>query len=71
MTKTHQFQVTGMACSHCEMSVREEVAQIPGVSSIEVSAQDGRLVVLSDGDVEDGAVIEAVTEAGYSALRIS
>lgn len=70
MTNIQQFQVTGMTCGHCEMSVREEVTQVPGVTDIEVSARDGRLVVHSEGAVDDDAVIDAVTEAGYAAVRL-
>ena len=66
---TTEFNVTGMTCGHCEMSVREEVQEIPGVSVTEVSHQDGRLVVESDQPVDDAAVKAAVEEAGYSAER--
>lgn len=60
------YKVTGMSCGHCEAAVREEVAAVPGVESIEVSASDGWLVVTGDG-VEPEAVIAAVDEAGYAA----
>lgn len=65
---TTEFQVTGMTCGHCEMSVREEVAKIAGVESIDVSAQTGRLVVGSAAPVDAEAVIAAVDEAGYRAV---
>ncbi|WP_353115046.1 heavy-metal-associated domain-containing protein [Microbacterium sp.] len=65
---TTEFQVTGMTCGHCEMSVRKEVEKIDGVSDIAVSAQDGRLVVTSDAAVDADAVIAAVDEAGYRAV---
>ncbi|QRY61060.1 heavy-metal-associated domain-containing protein [Gordonia sp. PDNC005] len=64
----HEYQVTGMTCGHCEMSVREEVGEISGVTDIQVSAQTGLLVVTASGDVDDAAVIAAVEEAGYSAV---
>ncbi|OMH29557.1 heavy metal transporter [Tersicoccus phoenicis] len=66
---TSEYQVTGMTCGHCEMSVREEVSQIPGVDEIQVSAQTGKLVVGSANPVDDAAVLAAVDEAGYSAVR--
>ncbi|WP_347125467.1 heavy-metal-associated domain-containing protein [Microbacterium sp. SY138] len=66
---TSEYQVTGMTCGHCEMSIREEVSQIPGVDEIEVSAQTGKLVVSSASDLDDAAVLAAVDEAGYSAVR--
>lgn len=66
---TTQYRVTGMTCGHCEMSIREEVGQIEGVSGIEVSATNGHLAVTTDGDanVDDAAVLAAVEEAGYEA----
>lgn len=66
---TTEYQVTGMTCGHCEMSVREEVGQIAGVDQIEVSAQTGRLVVTASAPLDDAAVLAAVDEAGYSAVR--
>ena len=66
---SNNYQVTGMTCGHCEASVREEVGEIAGVTGIEVSAQTGRLVVTTSGDLDDAKVLAAVEEAGYSAVR--
>lgn len=66
---TTEFQVTGMTCGHCEMSIREEVQEVPGVESVEVSHQTGRLVVGGSGSVDDAAVIAAVQAAGYQGVR--
>ncbi|MFV0535057.1 MAG: heavy-metal-associated domain-containing protein [Cumulibacter sp.] len=65
-----EFQVTGMTCGHCEMSVREEVSEIAGIDDVEVSAQTGKLVVSGANDIDDAKVIAAVEEAGYSAVRV-
>ncbi len=65
---TNEYQVTGMTCGHCEMSVREEVEQVAGVEGIQVSAKTGRLVVT--GPADDAQVLAAVAEAGYSAVRV-
>ncbi|HEY1135729.1 MAG TPA: cation transporter [Nocardioides sp.] len=66
---TTEFQVTGMTCGHCEAAVREEVGQLAGVESLEVSAQTGRLVITSAAPLDDAAVVAAVDEAGYVAAR--
>ncbi|WP_333716842.1 heavy-metal-associated domain-containing protein [Gordonia sp. (in: high G+C Gram-positive bacteria)] len=66
---TAEYKVTGMTCGHCEMSVREEVGEVAGVGAVEVSAQTGRLVVTGDAAIDDDAVLAAVDEAGYSAVR--
>ncbi|MBT2474118.1 heavy-metal-associated domain-containing protein [Microbacterium sp. ISL-103] len=66
---TTTYDVTGMTCGHCEGSVRSEVAKLEGVTAIQVSAASGSLVVTSDGVIDDDAVLAAVDEAGYSAVR--
>ena len=65
---TTEFQVTGMTCGHCEMSVREEVSKISGVEGVEVSAKTGSLTVSSAAPVDSAAVLAAVDEAGYQAV---
>ncbi|WP_173921698.1 heavy-metal-associated domain-containing protein [Agromyces sp. Marseille-P2726] len=67
---TTEFTVTGMTCGHCEMSVREEVEQLGGVSAVDVSVASGRLVVTATAPIDDAAVIAAVEEAGYRAERV-
>ncbi|MEU1972097.1 heavy metal-associated domain-containing protein [Microbacterium sp. NPDC019599] len=67
----NEFQVTGMSCGHCEASVRREVAQLPGVEAVDVSAASGRLVVTTSAGIADDDVIAAVDEAGYEAMRVS
>jgi len=69
MTTTTEYRVTGMSCGHCESAVRGEVSKLEGVESIDVSAADGRLVVTSASPIADDAVIAAVDEAGYTAVR--
>lgn len=65
---TTTYQVTGMTCGHCELSIREEVGQVPGVETIEVSARTGTLVVSGAESIDDAQVLAAVEEAGYSAV---
>ncbi|KQT95792.1 MULTISPECIES: heavy-metal-associated domain-containing protein [Sanguibacter] len=66
---TKEYQVSGMTCGHCELSVREEVGAVAGVVDIQVSAATGRLVVTGSGAFDDAQVLAAVDEAGYSAVR--
>ncbi|WP_043347636.1 heavy-metal-associated domain-containing protein [Beutenbergia cavernae] len=66
---TQTYQVTGMTCGHCESAVHGEVATLPGVTRVEVSAVTGRLVVVAEAILADDAVLAAVDEAGYSAER--
>lgn len=69
MTTSNEYQVTGMTCGHCEMSVREEVGALPGVEDVQVSAQTGKLLVTGLGEIDDARVLAAVEASGYSAVR--
>lgn len=60
-----------MTCGHCESSVREEVGEVAGVDSVDVSAATGTLVVTTSGPVDDAKILDAVEEAGYSAVRVA
>ena len=60
---TATYIVTGMTCGHCRSSVLEEVAEVPGVTAVEVDLDTGRLDV--SGDHDPAAVSAAVREAGY------
>ena len=61
---TQSYTVVGMSCSHCALSVREEVSAIPGVRDVDVDLNTGHLVISGEGFGE-GAVKRAVENAGY------
>jgi len=58
------YTVHGMTCSHCVLSVREEVSEVPGVRSVDVDLDSGRMTVTGQ-DISDDAIRAAVAEAGY------
>jgi copper chaperone len=63
-TDQRSYTVSGMTCSHCVLSVREEVSEVAGVRDVDVDLASGRLTVTGDS-IDDGAVRAAVAEAGY------
>ena len=67
-TDSRDYTVQGMTCSHCVLSVREEVSEIPGVRVVNVDLSSGRMTVSGD-NVDDGAVRAVVAEAGYAVAR--
>lgn len=68
---TSEYRVTGMTCAHCEAAVRSEVAGIPGVDGVTVSADTGLLVVTSSAPIDADAVLGAVDEAGFQAVLVA
>ena len=67
MTAT-TYDVQGMTCDHCVRSVTEEVGDLEGVTSVDVSLADGTAVVSGDADPE--AVRAAVKEAGFEVTGV-
>lgn len=57
------YTVTGMTCGHCVASVKEEVGEVPGVTSVEVDLESGRVDV--SGEADDALIRAAIKEAGY------
>ena len=64
---TRDYTITGMTCSHCVLSVREEVSEVSGVQNVDVDLASGRLTVVGEG-VSDDAVKAAVANAGYEVV---
>jgi copper chaperone CopZ len=62
------YTVEGMTCSHCVLSVREEVSEVDGVTDVDVDLASGRLTVSGEGFTDD-RVRAAVEEAGYEVAR--
>ncbi|MGW5160660.1 heavy-metal-associated domain-containing protein [Nonomuraea wenchangensis] len=65
MTTTATYTVKGMTCGHCVSSVKEEVGEVAGVTSVEVELESGLLMVSSDEPVDQARIAAAVEEAGY------
>nr|WP_064570520.1 cation transporter [Gordonia sp. LAM0048] len=65
MSTTSTYTVTGMTCGHCAASVREEIEALPGVTSVEVTVDDGSVRVSADRELGRDEVATAVIEAGY------
>jgi copper chaperone CopZ len=61
---SRSYTVTGMTCSHCVLSVRDEVSEVAGVQSVDVDLASGRIDVAGAG-LDDDAVRAAVAAAGY------
>ena len=60
-----RLNIPDMTCGHCEMSVKEEVGEIAGVSEVLASAAAGTVSVTGE-NFTDEQVAAAVAEAGYT-----
>ena len=72
--RTIELSVDGMTCGHCVMSVSEELREIPGVKNVEVILNSGstsKVTVLTDTPLDDAALSDAVSEAGFTLVGIA
>ena len=72
--RTIELSVDGMTCGHCVMSVSEELSEIPGVKNVDVILNSGaisKVTVLTDTPLDDAALSDAVSEAGFTLVGIS
>ena len=69
-THAASYTVSGMTCEHCVASVTEEVAEVAGVTGVDVDLASGGLTVTSETPVDESAVRSAVEEAGYEVAGV-
>lgn len=61
---TTTYTVNGMTCGHCELSVKEEISEISGVTNVTADHTTGAVTVSGEG-FSDDQIAAAVAEAGY------
>ena len=63
-----KFKVTGMMCNHCSAHVKNVIAAVPGVESVEVDLAGGTASVSGSASAEQ--IISAVTACGYGCEKM-
>src|ERR1051325_3738938 len=68
-----EFSVSGMTCNNCARHVTEAIQGVPGVASASVTLDTGRAQVRWSPNAapDAGAVVRAVSEAGYDAKPLT
>ena len=67
-SETLTYVVDEMSCDHCKAAVSGEVSKLAGVELVDVDLLTKRVVVHGAG-LDDEAVVAAIDEAGYDAVR--
>lgn len=62
------YRADGMSCDHCVVAVTGEVSRVAGVRAVDVDL-DTKLVRVHGSGVDEAAVVAAIDEAGYDAVR--
>jgi len=60
------YHVPGMHCGNCERALKQELAQVDGVETVEVDLES-KLVLVRGPELADEKLRAAIDEAGYEA----
>ena len=60
------INVEGMSCGHCQKAVSKMIAEIDGVSNVEVSLENEQASFDSDNETIN-RVVEAINESSFKA----
>ncbi len=67
-TETATFEVEGMTCASCSVTVRTAVSKLDGIGTVEVDVTGGKATVAFDPNKTSAtAIAEAITQSGYTA----
>ena len=72
--RTVELSINGMTCGHCVASVTEELSEVPGVLNVEVILNSGatsKATVVTNTELDDNALRDAVSEAGFELVGIA
>lgn len=72
--RTVELSINGMTCGHCVASVTEELSEVPGVLNVEVILNSGatsKATVVTNTELDDNALRDAVSEAGFEVVGIA
>lgn len=63
------FEVKGMTCNHCVMSVTKAVEAVHGVKRVNVDLATGKVTVtVSSSNASKDAIAQAIKDAGYEVV---
>lgn len=68
---THTYQITGMTCSSCEAKIKSALLTLPGITSAEVSKQQGRAIVTMSEHVSLSKLQKVIEEKGKYQITAS
>ena len=57
------FQVQGMTCGHCEMTVKKAIVRLDPEAQVEIDRNTGKVDVQSNKSRED--IAHAIADEGY------
>lgn len=61
--------VNGMMCGGCENRVKNVIKNIEGVENVTADHNTGKVIVISDNEVSEEIIKEALEDIGYEVVK--
>ena len=61
--------VNGMMCGGCENRVKNAIKNIEGVENVTADNNTGKVIVISDNEVSEEIIKEALEDIGYEVVK--
>ena len=61
--------VNGMMCGGCENRVKNAIKNIEGVKNVTADHNTGNVIVISDNEVSEEIIKEALEDIGYEVVK--
>ena len=61
--------VNGMMCGGCENRVKNAIKNIEGVENVTADHKTGKVIVISDNEVSEEIIKEALEDIGYEVVK--
>ncbi len=67
--KTQNFDIEGMSCASCAMTIEKKLKSLPGVADVSINVVDNKGKVAFSPSLSDtDKIVNAVSESGYKAI---
>ena len=63
------LRIDGMMCKHCQKHVHDALAEMDGVTAVEVSLEEKTATVTATRDIAPDDFAKVIDEAGYELVR--
>ena len=61
--------INGMMCGGCENRVKNAIKNIEGVENVTADHNTGKVIVISNNEVSEEIIKEALEDIGYEVVR--
>ena len=62
--------IEGMMCNNCTARVEKVLNSIDGIEHVEVSLEDKKAIIKTNGEIESSKIIETIEDIGFTVKEV-